>query len=69
MPRIKIKDLPKNLTIDRTELKKILGGTTKSTGDAHDRYANVEMSYLLDRVEMYNGIAILTSNLRKDSDL
>ncbi|MBN1849124.1 MAG: hypothetical protein JW932_11135 [Deltaproteobacteria bacterium] len=68
MARIKIKDLPKNLTVGREELKKILGGTTKSTGDTHDRYTNMETSYLLGGIETYSGLAILTSNLRNDSD-
>lgn len=42
----------------------------KCTGvrDAHDRYANQEISYLLQRVETYNGLVILASNLRENID-
>ena len=65
MARIKITDLPRNMKIHRSELKKILGGSTKSTGDTHDRYTNIEVSYLLEREERYDGIAILASNLVK----
>ncbi len=32
--------------------------------NSHDRYANIEVSYLLQRMEAYRGIAILTTNLR-----
>ncbi len=35
---------------------------------AHDRYANVEVSYLLQRMEAYRGLAILTTNLRSAID-
>jgi hypothetical protein len=34
----------------------------------HDRYANVEVSYLLQRVETYRGVAILTTNMRSAID-
>jgi hypothetical protein len=30
--------------------------------DSHDRYANVEISYLLQRVEAYEGVVILATN-------
>jgi SpoVK/Ycf46/Vps4 family AAA+-type ATPase len=36
--------------------------------DAHDRYANLEVSYLLARMERYKGLAILATNRRKDLD-
>jgi SpoVK/Ycf46/Vps4 family AAA+-type ATPase len=36
--------------------------------DAHDRYANVEVAYLLQRVEAYEGLIILTTNLRGNID-
>jgi SpoVK/Ycf46/Vps4 family AAA+-type ATPase len=32
--------------------------------DSHDRYANIEISYLLQRMEAYQGLAILTSNMK-----
>jgi SpoVK/Ycf46/Vps4 family AAA+-type ATPase len=45
-----------------------LFGRRTETRDAHDRYANLEVSYLLQRVETYDGVAILASNLRKNID-
>ena len=36
--------------------------------DAHDRYANIEISYLLQRMEQYDGLAILATNLRRNID-
>jgi len=36
--------------------------------DAHDRYANLETSYLLQRMEDYGGVVILASNLRENID-
>ncbi len=42
----------------------------KRTGvkDAHDRYANQGVSYLLQRIEVFNGIAILASNMKENLD-
>jgi hypothetical protein len=42
----------------------------KRTGvrDAHDKYANQEVSYLLQRIEAYNGLVILASNFRNNID-
>jgi SpoVK/Ycf46/Vps4 family AAA+-type ATPase len=34
--------------------------------DAHDRYANLEISYLLERIERFKGLAILATNRKKD---
>jgi SpoVK/Ycf46/Vps4 family AAA+-type ATPase len=36
--------------------------------DAHDRYANLEVSYLLERMERFKGLAILATNRRGDLD-
>ena len=36
--------------------------------DAHDRYANIEIGYLLQKMEEYEGIAILATNLRQNLD-
>jgi AAA+ superfamily predicted ATPase len=36
--------------------------------DAHDRYANVETAFLLQRLDGYDGVAILASNLRSNLD-
>jgi len=41
-----------------------LFGKRGEIGAAHDRYANVEVSYLLARMESYRGLAILTTNMR-----
>ena len=45
-----------------------LFGKRTQTKDAHDRYANQEVSYLLQRVETFDGIAILSSNLKENLD-
>jgi SpoVK/Ycf46/Vps4 family AAA+-type ATPase len=36
--------------------------------DAHDRYANIEVAYLLQRMEAFDGLAILTTNMRQNLD-
>jgi SpoVK/Ycf46/Vps4 family AAA+-type ATPase len=36
--------------------------------DAHDRYANVEVAYLLQRMESFRGLAILTTNFKQNID-
>jgi SpoVK/Ycf46/Vps4 family AAA+-type ATPase len=41
-----------------------LFGKRSDVSDAHDRYANIEVSYLLQRMESYSGLAILTTNKR-----
>jgi SpoVK/Ycf46/Vps4 family AAA+-type ATPase len=45
-----------------------LFGKRSEVKDAHDRYANVETSYLLQRMEEYEGISILATNLRRNMD-
>jgi hypothetical protein len=45
-----------------------LFGRRSEVKDAHDRYANVEVSYLLQRMETYRGVAILTTNQRDALD-
>jgi ATP-dependent 26S proteasome regulatory subunit len=45
-----------------------LFGKRSSVNDAHDRYANIEVSYLLQKMEQYEGLTILTSNLRGNID-
>ncbi len=45
-----------------------LFGKRSQTKDAHDRYANQETSFLLQRIESFDGIAILASNLRENLD-
>jgi hypothetical protein len=41
-----------------------LFGKRSEVKDSHDRYANIEVSYLLQRMEAYRGLAILTTNQR-----
>lgn len=45
-----------------------LFGKRSEVKDAHDRYANIEVGYLLQRIETYDGIAILATNLRSNMD-
>ena len=45
-----------------------LFGKRSEVKDSHDRYANIEVSYLLQRMEAYRGLAILTSNLKDALD-
>lgn len=45
-----------------------LFGKRSEVKDAHDRYANIETAYLLQRTEEYNGLVILASNLKKNMD-
>ena len=45
-----------------------LFGKRSEVKDSHDRYANIEVSYLLQRMEAYRGLAILTTNRRDALD-
>ena len=53
------------LLIDEAEA---LLGKRSEVNDAHDRYANIEVAYLLQRMEAFEGLAILTTNLRQNVD-
>ena len=46
-----------------------LFGKRSEVKDSHDRYANIEVSYLLQRMESYRGLAILTTNMRSALDV
>jgi SpoVK/Ycf46/Vps4 family AAA+-type ATPase len=46
-----------------------LFGKRSEVRDAHDRYANIEISYLLQKMEEYEGISILATNLRQNLDV
>jgi hypothetical protein len=46
-----------------------LFGKRSEVKDSHDRYANIEVSYLLQRMETYRGLAILTTNLKHALDV
>jgi SpoVK/Ycf46/Vps4 family AAA+-type ATPase len=43
-------------------------GRRSEVRDSHDRYANLEISYLLQRMEEYEGVVILATNFRKNMD-
>ena len=43
-------------------------GKRSEVKDAHDRYANLESAYLLQRLESFDGVAVLTTNLRANID-
>jgi hypothetical protein len=45
-----------------------LFGKRSEVKDSHDRYANIEVSYLLQRMESYRGLAILTTNIKNSLD-
>lgn len=45
-----------------------LFGKRSEVKDSHDRYANIEISYLLQRMEQYRGLAVLTTNLKNALD-
>ena len=45
-----------------------LFGKRSEVKDSHDRYANIEVSYLLQKIEAYRGLAVLTSNLKNAVD-
>jgi SpoVK/Ycf46/Vps4 family AAA+-type ATPase len=45
-----------------------LFGKRTEVRDSHDRYANIEVSYLLQRMEAYRGLAILTTNMKEAID-
>jgi len=45
-----------------------LFGKRSDVRDSHDRFANAAIDYLLQLMESYNGVAILSSNLKRDID-
>jgi hypothetical protein len=45
-----------------------LFGKRSEVKDSHDRYANIEVGYLLQRMEAYRGLAVLTTNMRQALD-
>ena len=45
-----------------------LFGTRTGVKDSHDRYANLDVSSLLARVEQYNGVVLLATNVRSNID-
>ncbi|HYI49235.1 MAG TPA: ATP-binding protein [Allosphingosinicella sp.] len=45
-----------------------LFGKRSEVKDSHDRYANIEVAYLLQRIEAYRGLAVLTTNMKSALD-
>src|SRR5205807_2611395 len=45
-----------------------LFGKRSEVRDAHDRYANIEVSYLLQKIEEHDGVVVLATNLLKNID-
>ncbi|HTB15618.1 MAG TPA: ATP-binding protein [Bryobacteraceae bacterium] len=45
-----------------------LFGKRTEVKDAHDRYANLEVNYLLQRIEQYEGLVVLSTNLQRNLD-
>jgi SpoVK/Ycf46/Vps4 family AAA+-type ATPase len=45
-----------------------LFGKRSEVKDAHDRYANIEIGYLLQKIEEFDGVAVLATNLRQNMD-
>ena len=45
-----------------------LFGRRSEVGDSHDRYANIEVGYLLQRIETYDGIVLMATNLGANLD-
>ena len=45
-----------------------LFGKRTQVSDAHDRYANIEIDYVLQRMEQFDGIAVLATNRKADLD-
>ena len=45
-----------------------LFGKRSEVRDSHDRYANIEIAYLLEQMERYEGVAILATNMRQNMD-
>ena len=45
-----------------------LFGKRSEVSDAHDRYANIEVAYLLQKMESYDGAVVLATNLRRNID-
>ncbi len=46
-----------------------LFGKRSEVKDSHDRYANIEVNYLLQRMEAYSGLAILATNMKSALDI
>jgi ATPase family associated with various cellular activities (AAA) len=60
---------PGHVVLLFNEADSLFGKRTADASSANDRYANLEVNYLLQRLERFNGLSILTTNLTKSIDL
>ncbi|MBL4674762.1 MAG: ATP-binding protein, partial [Mucilaginibacter sp.] len=67
LEKVFVKAEHKNWILFFDEADSLFGKRT-SISDAHDKYANQEIAYLLQRLEDYNGLVILSSNMRHNVD-
>lgn len=67
LEKVFVKAENKNWILFFDEADALFGKRTSIT-DAHDKYANQEIAYLLQRLEDYNGLVILSSNMRSNVD-
>lgn len=67
LERIFVAALEANAVLFFDEADAIFGKRSE-VKDAHDRYANIEVGYLLQRIESYSGVVILATNLRNNLD-
>lgn len=67
LEKVFVKAEHKNWILFFDEADSLFGKRT-AISDAHDKYANQEIAYLLQRLEDYNGLVILSSNMRHNVD-
>jgi hypothetical protein len=60
---------PGHVVLLFNEADSLFGKRTADASSANDRYANLEVNYLLQRLERFGGLSILTTNLTKSIDL
>lgn len=63
-----LKDAEQSGAVLLIEEADALFGKRSEVKDSHDRYANIEVSYLLQRIESFSGLAILATNKRQNMD-
>lgn len=59
---------PGHVVLLFNEADSLFGKRTAETNSSNDRYANLEVNFLLQRLERFNGLSILTTNLSKSID-
>ncbi len=66
--RAQREDLRTALALPMDKRARLRCDLEKLVRDSHDRYANLEVAYLLQRMESYRGLAILTTNMKQALD-